>query len=110
MADRKIVGALGHEGVVYRAGMEKELLEAAKGSGLDLGPFVDSGTLVGDWGHTAGRHTALPSSFPERKLLEQAGYASLEMLRDASDEELLVLVGIGEEKLADIRVALEKVS
>lgn len=106
MANRKIVGALGHEGQVYRAGMEDQLLEAAKRSGLDLGPFVDSGTLSGDWGHTGGRATALPHGFPEKNTLEQAGYGSLEMLWAATDEELSVLVGIAPDRIALVRAAL----
>ena len=109
MVDRKIVSAIGLGGMVYRAGNEDALFEAAKAAGLDLGPFVDSGVLSGDWGHTAGRATALPAGFPEKLLLEQTGYASLESVRDATDEELLVLVGIGEEKLSDIRSALRAI-
>lgn len=107
MADRKIVGALGHDGVVYRPGMEDKLLEAAERSGLDLGPFVDSGTLSGDWGHTPGRHTALPVGFPERKTLEQNGMGSLEVLASSTDEELVVLGGVDASRVPDIRQALE---
>jgi hypothetical protein len=56
MADNapQIVGALGYNGRVYRAGLEKELAAAAKAGGFDLTEFVsqekgDGLPLSGDW-------------------------------------------------------------
>jgi hypothetical protein len=56
MADnaRKITGALGYNGRVYRAGLENELADAAKRGSFDLSRFVsteegDGRPLSGDW-------------------------------------------------------------
>lgn len=105
--ERKILGALGHAGTVYRKGMETELFDAAKRDGLDLGPFVDAKVLSGEWGHSAGRATALPEGFPSKDLLEQTGFGSLEKLKAASDDELLAIDGIGAKTLSKIREAVE---
>jgi hypothetical protein len=50
----KIVTALGYGGRVYRAGLEKELADAAKRGSFDLTPFIskeadDGLPLSGDW-------------------------------------------------------------
>ena len=46
---KKITGAIGLNGIVYRAGQEKELTNAAREAGTDLSGFVGT-HLEGDWG------------------------------------------------------------
>lgn len=50
--------------------------------------------------------TPLPEGFPGRSLLVGAGYATLESLRSATDEELLAIRGVGRKLLEQIRHAL----
>ena len=67
MADNapKIVTALGYNGRVYRAGLEKELADAAKRGGFDLAPHIskeegDGLPLSGDWsGATSTKRTSV---------------------------------------------------
>jgi|ERR1051325_642130 hypothetical protein len=47
----------------------------------------------------------LPEDFPMRELLAESGYASIEAVKAASDEDLLAIDGIGDARLKDIRKA-----
>jgi hypothetical protein len=52
--ERKIVGALGLGGRVYRAGMENELATDAAAAKVDLSGHIGEGlALSGDWGSAA---------------------------------------------------------
>jgi hypothetical protein len=48
----------------------------------------------------------LPDDFPERGLLLDVGYRTLQAVRDAGDQELLDISGIGQKRLNAIRAAL----
>lgn len=50
--------------------------------------------------------TPLPDDFPARALLVEAGYTTLERVREATDEELLAIRGVGRRLLERIRDAL----
>jgi hypothetical protein len=52
--------------------------------------------------------TPLPEGFPQRELLEGAGFSTVEKVRAASDEELVAIDGIAEGRLAEVRKALKK--
>ena len=52
--------------------------------------------------------TPLPENFPGRALLLGAGYTTLEAVREATDEALLGVKGIGPKLLAEIRDALRQ--
>lgn len=56
--ERKIVGALGLGGRVYRAGMEKELAADAAAAKVDLSAHIGEGlALSGDWGSSGSAKT-----------------------------------------------------
>ena len=50
----------------------------------------------------------LPEGFPARNLLLAHGYTTLEAVRDAPDDALLGIKGIGPKLLAEIRDALRQ--
>jgi len=52
--------------------------------------------------------TPLPEGFPARSLLLANGYATLEAVRDAPDDALLGIKGIGKKLLEEIRHALRQ--
>lgn len=52
--------------------------------------------------------TPLPENFPGRALLLGAGYGTLEAVRDAPDDALLGIKGIGKKLLEEIRHALRQ--
>lgn len=52
--------------------------------------------------------TPLPEDFPARSLLLAHGYATLEAVRDASDDALLGIKGIRKKLLEEIRHALRQ--
>ena len=51
--------------------------------------------------------TELPSDFPERDLIVGSKFKTLEALKNATDQELLDVDGIGPAKLKAIRAALK---
>lgn len=66
----------------------------------DAGTDDDAGT-----NDDAG--TDLPSDFPERDLIVGSEFRTLEALKNATDQELLDIDGIGPAKLKAIRAALK---
>lgn len=64
--------------------------------------------LRGQGGSEPGEGTPLPEGFPARNLLLAHGYTTLEAVRDAPDDALLGIKGIGKKLLEEIRHALRQ--
>ena len=72
-------------------------------------PFDAYGTPVNAKAaaETKSAGTDLPSDFPERDLIVGSEFRTLEALKNATDQELLDIDGIGPAKLKAIRAALK---
>lgn len=49
---------------------------------------------------------ALPEGFPHAGLLTEAGFGTLQLVTEATDDDLLAVKGVGKAALRDIRAAL----
>lgn len=103
---------------------QKARAEALKGSGKPAPEEISQATgdeasakankgaetlpATDDAGKIGNVPEALPADFPSFQLLNNAGYTSLDKIMAAPDEELLKIKGVGAEKLAEIRKAIEE--
>jgi DNA uptake protein ComE-like DNA-binding protein len=101
VADLEEDAALVKQGVDLEAPQPRVRNRAAAPSAA----ATDTGDAGGDKGGDDGDDDALPEDFPARAALEESGYATLTDVRQASDEELLDINGIGKVLLQRIREA-----
>lgn len=100
MADKKITGAVGIAGRVFRAGQEAEMEAAAKEAEVDLSSARFAGALEGydtDGGSDAGSGTFDPASKPALSGLKTA---ELEAVAKAEGVDLSAAKNNGERAAA----------
>ncbi|TFU25637.1 helix-hairpin-helix domain-containing protein [Thermus tengchongensis] len=81
----------------------RRMRERLQGAGAPEPPREEASTPEGPAGGTP-----LPEGFPARNLLLAHGYTTLEAVRDAPDDALLGIKGIGKKLLEEIRHALRQ--
>lgn len=113
---KEIRASIRHEGEVYRSDRDEDIerleenvdqktLDKFKARKLIVGTFTSQ--VEKDDGETTATGAGLPNGFPARMLLVKGGYTITDQVREASDEDLIKLEGVGEATVKDIRKALE---
>jgi hypothetical protein len=99
-------GSYDREQNLFSAGIEQAAQEIEQL--IHLTPTVEAVPKLADMAAPATVQDALlPDGFPEAERLREAGFRTLQAVRDASDTELGEVPGVGPKRLEAIRAALE---